>query len=155
MTPPAVTARDATEADAELLLSWRNDPRTREASRSTGVIALADHQRWLHGVLADRDRMLLVVEQDAAPVGTVRFDHEGAGEWEVSITLAPRSRGRGLSRIVLAEGERILAQRRGAVAVLAAVHPDNAASGALFERSGYREGAPAGNGFRRLRKTLG
>jgi RimJ/RimL family protein N-acetyltransferase len=150
---PGLAARDATEADAEQLLAWRNDPRTRSASRTSDVIALEDHLRWLRGVLASPDRLLLVVEADGDPVGTVRFDREQAGEWEVSITLAPASRGRGLARAVLTEGERVLAERQDVRAILAAVHQDNAASAALFERAGYRESAPAADGFRWLRKT--
>ncbi|WP_020663363.1 GNAT family N-acetyltransferase [Amycolatopsis benzoatilytica] len=154
MTAPAVTVRDATEDDAELLLSWRNDPATRQASRSAGVIDLDSHLRWLRRVLTAPDRILLVAMRAGTPVGTVRFDDEGDREWEVSITLAPGSRGRGLSRPVLAAGEQALAARTDAAAVLAAVHPDNAASAALFERAGYLEDAPAADGFRRLRKTL-
>jgi RimJ/RimL family protein N-acetyltransferase len=150
---PGLLARDATEADAEQLLAWRNDPRTRSASRTSDVIALEDHVRWLRGVLVSPDRLLLVVESDGEAVGTVRFDREQAGEWEVSITLAPASRGRGLARAVLTEGERVLAERHGVQAILAAVHEDNAASAALFERAGYRESAPAADGFRWLRKT--
>ncbi|MET7997563.1 GNAT family N-acetyltransferase [Amycolatopsis sp. NPDC005232] len=153
MSPLA--AREATEDDAELLLAWRNDPRTREASRSTGVIELADHLRWLRGVLASPDRLLLVVSDDDGPVGTVRFDRERPGEWEVSITLAPASRGRGLSLAVLTLGERLLIERETVSAILAAVHHDNAASTALFERAGYVESAPAEEGFRWLRKTRG
>ncbi|HWD07371.1 MAG TPA: GNAT family N-acetyltransferase [Amycolatopsis sp.] len=149
-----LVAREAVEADAELLLAWRNDPRTRQASRSGEVIALADHLRWLRGVLASPERLLLVVSDGTAPVGTVRFDRCGEpGEWEVSITLAPESRGRGLSRAVLAAGEHMLFQRHEVRAILAAVHEDNAASAALFERSGYVESAPAEDGFRWLRKT--
>ncbi|MEV8606397.1 GNAT family N-acetyltransferase [Amycolatopsis sp. NPDC051373] len=150
-----LAAREATEADAELLLAWRNDPRTREASRSSGVIELAEHLRWLRGVLASPDRLLLVVSDDDGPVGTVRFDRERPGEWEVSITLAPASRGRGLSRAVLTLGERVLIEREMVSAILAAVHQDNAASAALFERAGYVESAPAEEGFRWLRKTRG
>ncbi|WP_406640073.1 N-acetyltransferase family protein [Amycolatopsis sp. WGS_07] len=150
----SVIARDATEADAELLLAWRNDPATRKSSRSTGVIDLDAHLRWLRGVLAAPGRMLLVLEEAGKPVGTVRFDDEGGREWEVSITLAPESRGRGLSRAVLDAGERTLAARTDATAVLAAVHEENAASAALFEHAGYLEVAPPADGFRRLRKTL-
>ncbi|MET9263379.1 GNAT family N-acetyltransferase [Amycolatopsis sp. NPDC004079] len=150
----SVIARDATEADAELLLAWRNDAATRQASRSTGVIDLDSHLRWLRGVLAASGRILLVLEEAGKPVGTVRFDDEGGREWEVSITLAPESRGRGLARPVLEAGERALAGRTDAVAVLAAVHEENAASAALFARAGYLEVAPPADGFRRLRKTL-
>jgi len=147
-------AREATEADAELLLGWRNDPRTRQSSRSTAVVALDEHLAWLRGVLADPERLLLVVEHEEAPVGTVRFDRRDGDGWEVSITLAPESRGRGLSGAVLAEGERAARDRLGVRTVLAAVHLDNTASAKLFERAGYAEAAPAVSGFRQLRKTL-
>ncbi|MFE6614907.1 GNAT family N-acetyltransferase [Amycolatopsis sp. NPDC057786] len=147
-------AREATEADAALLLHWRNDPRTRQSSRSTGVITLDEHSAWLRGVLASPDRVLYVVELDGVPVGTVRFDREGDGVWEVSITLAPESRGRGLSTSVLAEGERAFTAGHRVRVVVAAVHQDNAASAALFERAGYAEAAPAVDGFRKLRKTV-
>ncbi|MEU0795628.1 GNAT family N-acetyltransferase [Amycolatopsis sp. NPDC005961] len=147
-------AREATETDAELLLGWRNDPRTRQSSRSTAVVALDEHLAWLRGVLADPDRLLLVVEHEDAPVGTVRFDRRDGDGWEVSITLAPESRGRGLSGAVLAEGERAARERLGVRVVLAAVHLDNTASAKLFERAGYAEAAPAVSGFRQLRKTL-
>ncbi|MBE1499420.1 RimJ/RimL family protein N-acetyltransferase [Amycolatopsis lexingtonensis] len=147
-------AREATEADAELLLDWRNDPRTRQSSRSTAVVALDEHLAWLRGVLADPQRLLLVVEHEETPVGTVRFDRRDGDGWEVSITLAPESRGRGLSGAVLAEGERAARDRLGVRTVLAAVHLDNTASAKLFERAGYAEAAPAVSGFRQLRKTL-
>ncbi|VVJ23749.1 Uncharacterised protein [Amycolatopsis camponoti] len=147
-------AREATETDAELLLGWRNDPRTRQSSRSTAVVALDEHLAWLRGVLADPDRLLLVVEHEDAPVGTVRFDRRDGDGWEVSITLAPESRGRGLSGAVLAEGERAAWERLGVRVVLAAVHQDNTASAKLFEHAGYAEAAPAVSGFRQLRKTL-
>ncbi|WP_414936299.1 GNAT family N-acetyltransferase [Amycolatopsis sp. cmx-11-51] len=149
-----VLARAATEADAGLLLDWRNDPRTRQASRSTGVIALDEHSAWLRGVLASTERALYVVEFDGVPVGTVRFDREEEGVWEVSITLAPESRGRGLSGSVLAAGERAFTAGHRARVVVAAVHQDNAASAALFDRAGYTETAPAVDGFRKLRKTV-
>ena len=152
MAPPL--ARDATESDAELLLDWRNDPQTRVGSRSTEPIAFEQHLTWLRGVLASKSRSLFVVEADGEPVGTVRFDRESeSGSWEVSITVAPKHRGRGLSGAVLAAGERILTQRHHVASVLAVVHRDNAASAALFQRAGYSE-MPAAGEFRRLRKTL-
>src|SRR5205814_10364055 len=101
------------------------------------------------------DRLLFIAELDGDAVGTVRFDLREPDVWEVSITLAPASRGRGLSGFVLAEGEQALLERVPAQAVLAAVHQDNRASNALFERAGYADTAPAVSGFRQLRKTLG
>ena len=97
-------AREATDADAELLLGWRNDPRTRQASRSTTVVTPAEHLAWLRGVGADPGRLLLVVDHEDEPVGTVRFDRRDGDGWEVSITVAPEHRGRGLAGAVLARG---------------------------------------------------
>jgi RimJ/RimL family protein N-acetyltransferase len=148
-------AREATESDAELLLEWRNDPQTRVVSHSTAVIAFEDHLVWLRGVLASPDRLLLVVELDGEPVGTVRFDRDtgDASNWEVSITVAPKHRGHGLSGQILAAGERILTERHRVVRILAGVRRDNAASAALFRRAGYLETPPVG-AFRQLCKTL-
>jgi spore coat polysaccharide biosynthesis predicted glycosyltransferase SpsG/L-amino acid N-acyltransferase YncA len=135
----AVTARRATASDAELLLGWRNDPSVRSASRTTEEVAAQDHAAWLARTLADDARVLLVVEQEGVPVGTVRFDRVHAELWEVSITLAPEVRGRGLAGGVLAAAE---ATWRGEVgagpALLACVRPENVSSARLFLRAGYR-----------------
>ncbi|MFC4854664.1 GNAT family N-acetyltransferase [Actinophytocola glycyrrhizae] len=127
------TVRPATEADAALLLSWRNDPETRRWSRTTDPVSPVDHKAWLSRALADRDRRLLVAEHDGRPVGTVRFDREG-GTWEVSITVAPAARGRKLAVPMLLAAQRNL----GSAVIRANVHSDNAASLALFRRAGYR-----------------
>lgn len=150
--PWQLRARLATEADADLLLAWRNDPTTRRASREQGEVTPADHRAWLAGALADAERVLLVVDDLAgAPVGTVRWDRVEYGDqrsgpgveadWEVSITVAPEHRRSGAARVVLAEGERYLARRAGLdQTLLARVHQDNRASRRLFETSGYHRG---------------
>lgn len=125
--------RPATLADADLLLAWRNDPDTVTWSRSPDPVSRPEHVRWLAGALADPDRRLLIGEADG-PVGTVRFDRDGDA-WEVSITVAPASRGRGLSSAILAAAEATLDDD---ASLIAWVHRDNKPSLALFERSGYR-----------------
>jgi len=136
------TVRPATDADAELLLSWRNDPRTRAWSRTTDVVTTADHRDWLARVLADPDRRLFVAEHGGRPVGTVRFDRESGRTWEVSITVAPEARGRGLAVPVLLAAERALDAAAEVTAIHANVHRDNAASQALFRRAGYHPDRP-------------
>lgn len=148
--------RAAAETDAELLLAWRNDPETRRWSRNGDPVDPADHRAWLRRVLGDDRRMLLVVEDDAGPVGTARWDDEGGDTWEVSVTVAPGRRGGGLAGPMLGEAERVLLERAGPVTALAVVHQDNAASVRLFTRSGYRpSGPPDDGGFMPHRKTLG
>lgn len=132
---PAPVVRAATEADAHLLLAWRNDEQTMAWSRG-GAVGPAEHRAWLARVLADPDRRLLMAEQENRPVGTVRFDRATGTGWEVSVTVAPAHRGRGLAARILAAGEATLG---GGVTIFANVHRDNAASLALFRRAGYRE----------------
>lgn len=129
-------ARPVTIDDARMLLDWRNDDDTRRMSRCTGVVAWEDHLAWLANVMADSTRKLLVVESDGVPVGTVRWDHRGGIDWEVSIAVAPWCRGKGLASSVLAAGERAL--RTGtARRLIAGISDANLASRRLFAGAGY------------------
>jgi RimJ/RimL family protein N-acetyltransferase len=131
--------RLADQRDSALLLAWRNDSQTRAWSRTTDPVTPADHETWLTRVLADQDRRLLIAEVGGEPVGTVRFDRDG-DVWEVSITVAPGARGRGLAVPILLAAERVIAP----ATVRANVHQDNAPSMALFERAGYRNESDEG-----------
>lgn len=147
--------RPAAEADAELLLSWRNDALTQRWSRGGTEVAPEEHCRWLRAVLAAPDRLLLIGDLTGESIGTVRFDLVDRRTWEVSITVAPAHRGHGLAAGLLAGAERELARRVPVHAVLACVHADNVASVALFSGAGYLDRpGPAEGPFRWLGKTL-
>ncbi|MBW0105703.1 GNAT family N-acetyltransferase [Pseudonocardia sp. KRD-291] len=150
-----VTARPATEADAGLLLAWRNDPETRRWSRTSEEVRPEEHRAWLRRSLDRTDRLLLVVADDTGPVGTVRWDRED-DDWEVSITVAPDRRGSGLAGPLLTAGEHALRERTGpGTPVIAVVHADNVASARLFARAGYRPAGPADDdGFATHRRIL-
>lgn len=158
-----LTARPAGMQDARRLWQWRNDPVTRASSRSSEEVPWDDHLAWLGASLTRTDRMLFVVEDEAGPVGTVRWDltpdREGAHEWEVSITVAPERRGQSLARPLLRAGEAALSElvRSSATdvtAYLAVVHIDNDASVRLFEACAYVPDAPPDDrGFMRFRKA--
>ncbi len=132
-----VAARLATREDSSLLLRWRNDPATREVSRSSEPVPWDSHTGWYERILENPDRELYVVERGTAPIGTVRFDALEGSEWEVSITLAPEARGHGLSRPVLTAGEAAFSAHHPGAAVVAAILPDNVPSQRLFAGAGY------------------
>lgn len=127
-----IALRPATPQDADRLLDWRNDPGTRRWSVSREPVAPEVHRRWLAGALATR--ALLIAEERGVPVGVVRFDPGEPGEAEVSITVAPGARGRGLARPVLEAAH----DEAPGVRLLARIHRDNTASRRLFTAAGYR-----------------
>jgi spore coat polysaccharide biosynthesis predicted glycosyltransferase SpsG/ribosomal protein S18 acetylase RimI-like enzyme len=155
---PGLVARTASLQDARLLWEWRNDPDTRTGSRQGEPVPWPDHLAWLESSLTRSDRRLLVAEDGAGPVGTVRWDLEREGDsergWQVSITVAPDRRGRSMARPLLRAAEVALTREAGVTAYLAVVHVDNRASVRLFESSGYLPDAPPDpRGFMRFRKT--
>jgi len=87
-----MTLRPATTQDADLLLEWRNDPETREASHNTVEVLRDEHISWLTKTLNNSNRRLLIAEENGVPVGTVRADL-AEGIWELSWTVAPVARG--------------------------------------------------------------
>ncbi len=141
-----LTTRRATLDDADLLLNWRNAPATRAVSRSSDELVYEDHVAWLARTLQRTDRMLLVVEDDGAPVGTVRWDQLNQTDWEVSITVAPSPRARGTGSRVLHAGEAALLGRATSanIRMLATVHQANEPSLRLFARANYLPHRPAG-----------
>ena len=100
--------RRATILDARLLHDWRNDPATRENSISPDSVAYETHLAWLEQLLADPARRIFIVEdEDGVPVGTIRVDgRQDGGEGidgaaELSWTVSPDSRGKGLGKAML------------------------------------------------------
>jgi RimJ/RimL family protein N-acetyltransferase len=152
---PEVVVRRATLDDAGPLLEWRNDPVTRAVSRHHEVVAADDHLAWLRDGLSRPDRHLLVGSVDGVEVGTVRWDAEGGSEWEVSITVAPEARGRGVAGALLRAGEQWLAATASVGAYLAVVHTGNEPSRRLFVNGGYAPDLPADReGFERWVRTV-
>jgi spore coat polysaccharide biosynthesis predicted glycosyltransferase SpsG len=151
-------ARLANLQDARTLWQWRNDPVTRDGSRSTAEVPWDDHLRWFAASLDTPSRMLLVVEDPLGLVGTVRWDLRGQGEWEVSITVSPARRSQSLARPLLRTAETALSDSTlsdgtDVKAYLAVVHIDNQASSRLFETSSYLPDLPPDSrGFIQFRK---
>ncbi len=139
MTSHAI--RPVTEADAELLFTWRNDPETLRWSRQQQPVSWDDHLRWLRATCRDDQRVYRVVLEGETPVASVRYDRlDDAGHRvEISVLVAAESRGRGIGSIALKRGEQDLRCAWPDVGrIVAVVNRDNVASRHLFERDGYR-----------------
>ena len=136
----AIALRPATPADAALLLAWRNDPETRRNSRRQHALSWAE----LIAAPVGAERATYVGESDGRPVGSVHIDRaagpDGGLRYELSWTVAPGARGRGIGKALvaaaLAEAER-LGGWSGALAIVAMIKPENIASSRIATSLGF------------------
>ena len=130
--------REAGMGDADRVLAWRNRPEIIALGSERRPVEASRHARWFAATVGSENRLLLIVELDGEPIGTVRFDRLSEGEWAVSVYLLEVYTGRGLGPVALEKGWEIL-RRRGATAVWAFVREDNPRSVAAFRKAGYEE----------------
>lgn len=134
---PDLVLRRAERRDSEDLLAWRNDPVTRANSRNTGEIAREAHEAWLERALGDANRRIWIAESGDRKLGTVSATLSGEDSAEVSITVAPGMRGRGMGSAMLQAAVAETASQWPGRAIRAVVRPGNAASRRLFEGCGF------------------
>ena len=137
--------RRAAPDDVELLFEWRNLPQIVDLSTSRRRVDWDEHRAWLTGLLADANRLLLVILSGHQPIGQVRFDPLPAARRDartISVYLVPGHTGRGLGvpalRAASAMAFDLLRVRR----IYAFIRQDNARSVRAFEKAGYRDPSP-------------
>jgi len=128
---PGICFIDASMEHAGLLFRWRNDELTRMASINHGVIQFEAHLAWLEKSFADSSRRILIASLGQVPVGTIRID-SSTGETELSWTVAPESRGKGIAKQMLKQA---LAFTHGRV--VARIREENRASQIIARESGF------------------
>jgi RimJ/RimL family protein N-acetyltransferase len=129
--------RPAAMVDAPLLHEWRNDPEARKNSRQGGVVSWETHQAWFASALASPQYAIRIVEEQGKPVGVVRAERFARG-WELSWTVAPDARGRGVGRRMLAQFVRTLDGR-----LVAEIRTGNAPSARIAAAAGLVRIGPA------------
>lgn len=134
MTSPStnqITLRPASSDDWKLLLEWRNDPATLSASRDTSIVDETAHKQWLRGCLKNKSRQLLIAELDGVAVGTVRLDNDET--CEVSWTVAPHARGKGIGRQIVS-----MAVATVNIPMKAVARVENIGSQKIAQAAGFR-----------------
>lgn len=111
--------RPARLSDSETLLKWRDDPVTRRNSFITRVITREEHEVWLPKHLSE----LQIIEVDGKAAGVLRMSPNG----EVSVTIAPEFRHKGIASKVL----------KDCVNCHANIKPSNAFSIKAFLNAGF------------------
>ena len=130
--------RNAIKEDSPKLFDWRNDEETRQQSLSTALIEWSAHEQWLTKSLVNPDRTIFIFEENGIPAGTCRIDREIENDHEVfelSWTIAPEQRGKGLGKKML--GELLALETLRGKLIKATIKSDNLASVKMVEKFGF------------------
>ena len=124
--------------DAFLLWLWASDPETRTNSFSPQPIAWGTHEQWYTRHLRSPDSRIWILEYRQVPVGQIRYDRIDAETAQISFSVAPRFRGRGMGTRLLDStvglaGRELRVQRVQGIAFI-----DNVASRQAFLRAKFR-----------------
>lgn len=119
--------------DADILFQWRNDPLTRQYSINQLLVRPAEHRNWLAKSLKNPKRLLFIAKCKGQSVGTVRFDQSDTGEWELSWTISPDFRGKGIGKAMVKAATTIL----GSAPLKAQIFMDHSASKKIAQDAGF------------------
>jgi len=97
--------RKVTESDLLTLLTWRNHSQVRSFMVSQHEISMDEHRAWFTRAAQDEKRRLLIVEDEAGPIGFVQFSDVAPGgiaDWGFYARPgAPKGAGRIMSTVAL------------------------------------------------------
>lgn len=103
--PDVCRVRRLAAQDLPAVLSWRNHPSVRSVMFSQHEIAPEEHQVWFERTSSDPSRRLLIVEDEAGPLGFVQFNDvvaNGIADWGFYARPdAPKGTGRRLGTAAL------------------------------------------------------
>ena len=96
--------REANFSDISDIYEWRNDPTTRQMSFNSDIVTFATHNKWFKNSLYNKNRYLLIAEEEERKISVVRFDiKDEKGAAEININLNPLERGKRLSSTVISK----------------------------------------------------
>lgn len=146
--------RKATEADAEILFWWRNEPETRANSFHMEPLPYEEHVSWLKAALNNPTQEIYIFCDGDMPIGQVRLSTEGdVATIRYSIDIAYRAQGYGQAMLRCVEN--LCAERRTPPSLRSYVKQNNIASQVIFESLGYtRENAADFDCFLYVKRQL-
>ncbi|MBN0043566.1 GNAT family N-acetyltransferase [Streptomyces actuosus] len=144
MESPALTFRDATDADVDGLVALIESAYRGDASRAgwTTEADILDGQRTdpegVLEVVKSPDSRLLTVEQDGEVVACCQLEHRGAHAYFGMFAVRPSLQGAGLGKAIIAEAERQARAAWGVTEMHMTVISLREDLIAWYERRGYR-----------------
>ncbi|MFF9624379.1 GNAT family N-acetyltransferase [Streptomyces griseosporeus] len=141
---PALTFRDATDADVDALVGLVESAYRGDASRAgwTTEADILDGQRTdpegVLEVIKSPDSRLLTVERDGEIVACCQLEHRGEYAYFGMFAVRPSLQGAGLGKVIIAEAERQARQTWGVSEMHMTVISVREDLIAWYERRGYR-----------------
>ncbi len=132
-----IIMREAREEDCKAVFELSNDPLIRSVSFSTAPIPFETHARWFASRLTDPACHFLLFLNEGELAAQIRFAKDGEDVAEVSISLSPAYRGKGIAVSLMKEALESARMRWGISRVRALVKCDNGASNHYFLKAGY------------------
>jgi RimJ/RimL family protein N-acetyltransferase len=135
-----ISQRSVTLFDADVLLSWRNDPSARDLSVNSEKISSIEHLQWFSARLKRiRLEPFFLFEVNQKVVGMSRLDSipDDTGKYEISILVDPNQRGGGIGRQILKMTCESFFSIYGDKMITAKVHKKNIISQKLFIGAGF------------------
>ena len=132
--------RPAMLEDALFLFRLRNDPEARKNFFQTKEVEWETHLRWLEKVTLGDEILLFVAEirESHDLCGQVRFDMTSSEKADISITVAPEYRGKGIGKRLIKAGIGIIRKEKCDLnTIVAYILPFNIASRKIFEKCGF------------------
>lgn len=123
--------RPVEDGDAVMLYRWHTDPETRRFTPYPEPDEWDNHLAWFIKRIP-LGRFYVGEHDPEGAVGVVRVDHRDHRDW-ISITIDPRSRGRGYATGLL----EAVVREVETLPLWAMIHEGNLASVKVFKRAGF------------------
>ena len=140
--------REANVDDSNDIFEWRNDPITRQMSFNSDVVTFSTHNKWFENSLHNKNRYLLIAEEEGRKISVVRFDiKEEKSTAEININLNPLERGKRLSSAVISKSISYfnIINNKRIKTVIAKIQKKNIASKRSFIKCGFKLSLIEGN----------
>ena len=133
--------RKAIIDDSNDILEWRNDPSTRQMSFDSDVVTFSTHNKWFENSLHNKNRYLLIVEEERRKISVVRFDiKKEKSTAEISINFNPLERGKRFSSTVISKSISYfnIINNKRIKTIIAKIKENNIASKRSFMKCGFK-----------------
>lgn len=151
-----ITQRTATLRDAEVLLTWRNNPSVREFSLHSELILIEEHLKWLSDRLERvRFEPFFLFTTNNRMIGMSRLDalSGSTDKYEISILVDPGQHKKGVGTRILNMTCESFFSLYPKKTIVAKVHEHNLVSQKLFANADFELLGPVGD-FLHFEKNL-